>query len=1087
MKKNQIIYLILFCAVFFFGTFCSVDAAWYNASWLYRVPIEINPDYVAADVTDYPVYVDLNDLPAGFHTNVTSDGGDIRVTTSDGTTEVARELVFYTAASDTGELHFLAPSISGTATTTFYIYYGNSSADDYAITDTYGAENVWADFVAVWHAQEASGSIIDATTNDNDLTETSGTIDSGTGWLAGTARDWEQIDTEYATVADNASINIGDNHLSIRTAVNLERNDNNSTLVSRYNTSSLRSYELSYFNITNSRFSFTVSGNGTAFTSVVANNFGTPSTATWYWVVAQHDPTANTIDIRVNNGTADSTSYSSGLYQNNQPLDLGRRVASTNYLDGLLDEVRIQKEIDITDDYLTTEYNNLSSPSTFYYVGGFEIGITGHWDASDTSSIFTTGGNPPSGTPVNGSEVQEWIDDDGKDNAWWYFNATGDSPNWRSPGEMVLPSLEFNGTSDEMQIYNIAGVTSRTFDTFFSATAYTTFVSFRIQSDCSNNATIYNNDAIFADTAGYFGLFCKTNAGVTSVTAYNYDTNEDTVSINISQDTDYVAMMRHQGGNLYLSLNNGAESSVASGVTGSLAGAMILGRSGFLATNYTPLIVGEVLFYDTALSGTAFTEIYSYMTDKWINAVTAPTVTTSAASSVTSSTATLNGSISATGGADATQHGFAYGTDSTLVSVIATSTLGAYSGTGSFNTGVTSLSPNTTYYFRAYATNSGGTGYGAIQSTTTPAAWYNASWGYRVPIEVNPNYVDADLTDYPVYVNLNNLPSGFHTNVNQTDARDIRVTKSDGTTEVPREVVFYTAASDTGELHFKASGTLSGTATTTFYVYYGNSGASDYALDATYGAENVWRSEYKGVWHMQALNDLDSTTNDNDGTAQAGHTSGDLLTGGKLAGSYHNFDDEGTDYISVGSGTSLDITTSGITISSWINTSDTGFNTIFGAYNASSPYNGYGFITGFPVASKLGYWSGTAGTWRGNANTVTGAWTFVQAAADSSSVIFYKNGASDGSTGGDHNPNAYASTKYIGSVAAGTNPFAGDIDELRIYAGKLDATWLSTEYNNQNSPSTFYWLGSQEVNPSPASTRIIRLKGGTRLRGIRLR
>ncbi|HSR89375.1 MAG TPA: LamG-like jellyroll fold domain-containing protein [Candidatus Udaeobacter sp.] len=96
-----------------------------------------------------------------------------------------------------------------------------------------------------------------------------------------------------------------------------------------------------------------------------------------------------------------------------------------------------------------------------------------------------------------------------------------------------------------------------------------------------------------------------------------------------------------------------------------------------------------------------------------------PTVTTSPASSVTASTLTLNGSITATGGADATQSGFAYGTSPTLATTIATSTLGAQSGTASFSEGITGLSPSTTYYFRAYAINSTGIGYGSIQSTTT--------------------------------------------------------------------------------------------------------------------------------------------------------------------------------------------------------------------------------------------------------------------------------------------------------------------------------------------------------------------------------
>jgi hypothetical protein len=99
----------------------------------------------------------------------------------------------------------------------------------------------------------------------------------------------------------------------------------------------------------------------------------------------------------------------------------------------------------------------------------------------------------------------------------------------------------------------------------------------------------------------------------------------------------------------------------------------------------------------------------------------APSVTTSAASSVTSSGAILNGSITATNGSDATQHGFAYSTNSTLSTGVSTTTLGSKTGTGAFSEGISSLTSSVTYYVRAYATNSTGTGYGSIQSFTTTA------------------------------------------------------------------------------------------------------------------------------------------------------------------------------------------------------------------------------------------------------------------------------------------------------------------------------------------------------------------------------
>ena len=93
----------------------------------------------------------------------------------------------------------------------------------------------------------------------------------------------------------------------------------------------------------------------------------------------------------------------------------------------------------------------------------------------------------------------------------------------------------------------------------------------------------------------------------------------------------------------------------------------------------------------------------------------APTVTTSAASGVSSAAATLNGDIIATGGANSTVRGFAWGTNSTLSNGdTATSTESGSFGITSFTDAVSGLIAGRRYYFRAYATNPAGTGYGDI-------------------------------------------------------------------------------------------------------------------------------------------------------------------------------------------------------------------------------------------------------------------------------------------------------------------------------------------------------------------------------------
>ncbi|HXK31964.1 MAG TPA: peptidoglycan-binding protein, partial [Candidatus Paceibacterota bacterium] len=92
-----------------------------------------------------------------------------------------------------------------------------------------------------------------------------------------------------------------------------------------------------------------------------------------------------------------------------------------------------------------------------------------------------------------------------------------------------------------------------------------------------------------------------------------------------------------------------------------------------------------------------------------------PTVTTNAASSITSDRAALNGTITNIGGESVTTRGFQYGLSQTPS--ITASSPGSF-GTGAYSLDTLALNTNTKYYFRAFATNSAGTGYGSWLSFT---------------------------------------------------------------------------------------------------------------------------------------------------------------------------------------------------------------------------------------------------------------------------------------------------------------------------------------------------------------------------------
>ena len=93
-------------------------------------------------------------------------------------------------------------------------------------------------------------------------------------------------------------------------------------------------------------------------------------------------------------------------------------------------------------------------------------------------------------------------------------------------------------------------------------------------------------------------------------------------------------------------------------------------------------------------------------------AATAPTVTTQAVTAITSTTATGNGNITDLGSANPTAYGVCWNTTGTPTIANSKTDKGAISATGAFTADMTGLNANTTYYVRAFATNSVNTSYG---------------------------------------------------------------------------------------------------------------------------------------------------------------------------------------------------------------------------------------------------------------------------------------------------------------------------------------------------------------------------------------
>lgn len=166
--------------------------------------------------------------------------------------------------------------------------------------------------------------------------------------------------------------------------------------------------------------------------------------------------------------------------------------------------------------------------------------------------------------------------------------------------------------------------------------------------------------------------------------------------------------------------------------------------SGTFSHNITGLSSSTTYYaraYATNRNGTYFaSNIISFTTENGL-----PTVTTTDVTDITASTAKSGGNITNNGGFEVTARGVCWNTMGSPDLNDLHTTNG--NGNGTFTSNITGLQLGTTYYVRAYATNSKGTTYGAEKTFTTPSGSVTINFSQPTNVTASSATCTAEITD----------------------------------------------------------------------------------------------------------------------------------------------------------------------------------------------------------------------------------------------------------------------------------------------------------------------------------------------------
>jgi hypothetical protein len=329
-------------------------------------------------------------------------------------------------------------------------------------------------------------------------------------------------------------------------------------------------------------------------------------------------------------------------------------------------------------------------------------------------------------------------------------------------------------------------------------------------------------------------------------------------------------------------------------------------------------------------------------------------------------------------------------------------------------------------------------------------------YSFRRPITIQSSQVSgsSDFTDFPVLISLSGnwlkttTADPINGRIENANGYDIIFKDSTGATQLDHEIERYDGSASGGTLvAWVRIPTLSYNTDTVIYMYYG----SGCICSSQENITGVWDSDYVAVWHFKESSGTvyDSTSNDNDGSPQGTPSHVDA----KIGKAYNTT----SGYFSVPYSSSLDFVSGSMYIECWVKYDDFAGGTdpgIFVWNNGDTDMFGMNDPTTprFRVSSTtLEAGTASAATWYYYVGRYTG-----------SNMYTYHNTSQLGNISKSGNTAFANGTNTIGYRSAYTSYINGIIDELRISKIDRGVDYMTTTYNNQNSPASFYNEGSEE-------------------------